>query len=176
MFLLIKKNFWQRKMTGHTTHFTSETKDIGAAGCWLLVSHLQGTGESDRCKSRSANGLGAQWRAQPWLPPVNPVSWCLWGLLLTGKSTNWESQRGFIRLWSGLIYLQVKIIADDHQESPSWGSVPLSQCVTVRYSGCAFQNQESTDWCGEQFCSIRVWQCATTVMSSGVLISCCLQS
>lgn len=111
------------------------------------MSNLQGTGESDRCKSRSTNGLGAQWRAQPWLPPVNPVSWCRRGLLLTGKSTNWESQRGFIRLWSGLIYLQVKIIADDHQESPSRGSVPLSQRVTVRYSSCDFHTQRNSLMC-----------------------------
>lgn len=128
-------------------------------GGLLVVSNLAGTGESDRCKSRSTNGLGAQWRAQPWLPAVNPVSWCLGGLLLTGKSTNWESQRGFIRLCSGLIYLQVKIIADDHQESPSWASVPVSWCVTVRYSNCASQTQGNglILTFGKDLYAIRAW-------------------
>lgn len=40
-----------------------------------------------------------------------------------------RSQRGLIRLRSGLICLQVQMIADDHQE--------VSQCATVRQSRCA---------------------------------------
>lgn len=107
----------------------------------------------DRSETRErqvqTNGLGAQCWAQPWLPPISPISWCLWGmrlLLFTSKSTNWRSQRGFIRLWFGLIYSQVKTIANDSQESPFSFKFPgvqhsgeglFSQSTVISLSVCS---------------------------------------